>query len=176
MDNVSMQDKLNTRLNESCVYVLMKEFFDVVSLCPSAQVEIKSPKREKIISKESNKLYHFHSNFGVPLNDYGNSVILIENHLPVKYMVEEVAQFIFFLELFYKEIKKANNIQELNAYYKQFKLKPKQLIDALLKDLELYSNRYIFEINKREIAMSINGLSSSFGKEYFSKQDEIKSI
>jgi hypothetical protein len=164
--NEKLLEKINGRMSESKVCILMQNFIVGVSLYPASQVECKD-KRVRVVEKASSELYPLHSGFTVPFNDYGNSVVLIGNDMPVKHMINEVAQFIVHLENFINGIKKANGVQELKAYYDQFKtapkqLKPKQLVDALMEDLELYSVRYGFELNKREVADGVAACKVEF--------------
>jgi hypothetical protein len=129
----------------------MVGFVEEVSKFPSAHIEAsgkgkKKENKEKALRELSDKLYPYHSCFNTPANEYANSVILISNEIAVPHMLKEVAMFVTHLEQFHQEAKKANAIQEMQAYYKRFTLKPKQLVDALVDDLKLYSERYKFTL------------------------------
>jgi len=139
--------KITAKLNASKVHMLMADFTSNVSRYPVAHIDCKSPKRESAVLKACGPIFPYQTVFTTPMNDYANSVVLIMNDVAVPFMAREVATFIYRLERFQDAIKQANNTQELQAYYKQFTLKPKQLIDALVEDVKEYAERYGFEMD-----------------------------
>lgn len=150
--NLEITNKNTNRLNESSLYSLMFEFTEQVEKYPAAHIDTEKDKRAKAIDAACAPLYaSAHVVFTPSFNEYGNSVILVDNDMVVKYMTEEAALFTFHLDNFYKEIKKANNVQELQQYYKQFKLKPKQVLDGLIADLKLYAERYQFALDIKDV-------------------------
>lgn len=142
-----IQQQIADKLNTSAVYALMSDFIAMVSRYPAAYIECKSPKRESAVLKACDPIYSYHTTFKTPMNDYSNSVVLIANDLAVPFMAREVATFMFHLEHFQNATKQANNTQELQSYYKQFTLKSKQLMDALVSDAKQYAERYDFELD-----------------------------
>ena len=113
-------------------------------------------KREKVVYKASEDVYSLTTIFKSLVHEFSNSVVLICNDTCVEYMIEETAKFIAQMEKFYKEKDKiVKGVQELNEYYKQFTLRRKDLIDALICDLEMYSQEYNFDIDKRYVANKI---------------------
>ena len=164
-----VQQRLATKLNESKAFTLMHDFQEEVAKYPAAHISCNNPKREAAVLKASEPLYKFHTVFSTPKNEYGNSVILVSNDMVIPYMAKEVAAFVYHLEVFYQEIKKANNVQELQQYYKQFTLKPKQLSDALVEDAKLYAERYGFELDIRSMMDTFKA-----HKELLASQEAIK--
>lgn len=151
-----------TKLEKSSVFSLISSFNEQVSLFPPAHIVCKSDKREKAVVKAANPLYKYHTAFTRPVNEFGNSVVLVCNDVVVPYMIEEIAQFSVHLEEFLKEIKSANNVQELQLYYKQFTLKPKQLKDALIDDLKRYSEEFNFDIDIKSIVMELEQKKTAY--------------
>jgi hypothetical protein len=144
---INALQKITTKLNASKVHMLMAEFTAAVSRYPVAHIDCKSPKREAAVLKACEPIFPYQTVFTTPTNDYANSVVLIMNDIAVPFMAREVATFIYHLERFQNAIKQANNTQELQAYYKQFTLKPKQLIDALVEDVKRYAECCGFEMD-----------------------------
>lgn len=159
MNVEAVQQKLSAKLGESKAFQLMNDFNNLAELYPAAYIFLPEPttekeaikvkKREKLIAKLSAKLYPAHTLFNKPLNEYSNSVILIGSDMAVPYMLAEVADFVIHLEQFYKEVKQANSVQEMQPHYKQFTLKGKDLTDAMLEDLEMYADRYGFASDRK---------------------------
>jgi hypothetical protein len=156
LNNLEIMNKNNGKLSESLLYGIMSEFLVEVEKYPAAQIECEKDKRAKAIEAACSKLYHAHTVFTPSVNDYGNSIILIDNDMPVKYMIDEAVNFCFHLDNFYTEIKKANSVQELQQYYKNFTLKPKLILDSLITDLKLLSDRYEFDIDVKTVVMAYN--------------------
>lgn len=146
-NNVNIMKRNNDKLSKSALYGLMSEFVNEVSKYPSAHIECAKDKRQQAVERACAPIYPAHTVFNVSFNDYGNSIILIANEMPVKYMALEAAAFAFHLENFYKEIKKGNSVQELQQYYKKFTLKPKQILDALILDLKQSAEDHKFELD-----------------------------
>jgi hypothetical protein len=137
------------KMDNSAVLSVMKPFLKEVNKYPAAHIECAKPKRADAVQKGSNLLMPSHISFQTIFNEYSNSIILIGNEIAMPYMLKEVAYFNVYIEKFYQDIKKVNNIQELQSYYKQFKIKPKELVDALIKDLEYYSEKFDFDFDKK---------------------------
>lgn len=117
------------KLNKSGTYLLMKKYHDLVLKYPSScihyETEEKAKKREKTVSKGSDKLYFLHTKFTSVFCDFTGSVLLIQNDLPVNYMVKEVANFAALVDFLKLSTSKVNDVQELVKYYKDFTLKEK---------------------------------------------------
>lgn len=157
LNDIDITCKSDKRLLESRLYPIMKGFLTLVDQYPIAHIKGVSDKRTKVVDTACSPIYaNTHIMFSTSVSEYGNSVILVENEMVVKYMIKEAALFCFHLDNFYKRIKSVNNIQELQLYYKQFKLKPKQVLDGLIADLKLYSGRYHFKLNVKSVVESYN--------------------
>jgi hypothetical protein len=159
--NKKMNNDISEKLGNSKTYQLMNIFNNNASIYPASVIDAKSPKRDMAISKALDhkdkgiSLYDYHTKFKSFVNEYSSSVVLICNDTPVNYMIEEVGGFVNALNDFYKEIKKSNNVQELQLYYKDFKLKPKEVVDAFIYEIGLYAEKYGFKIDKKEISLKL---------------------
>lgn len=169
--------EISERLGGSKLFVAMKEWQTKVDVYPTtcdAVTHKVSPKRVRIIEEASNMLYPLHTAFSKPISDYSNSIVLISNEIPVKFMIQEAAEFAHMLQEFRdgietfetpinKSINGVKDIQELQAYYKDFKFTKKQVLGLLIQDIHQYSEKYGFEFNKAEI---VEGFESSYLKNF----------
>lgn len=130
---------------------ILNEFLSLVVKYPPAYITEAKPKREAAIAKCANETYKVHNIFKNPINEFGNSVLLVCNDLAFPYMAREIGQFCACLEIFQQGIKKANSVQELQLYYKQFNLKPKDVIDEFMLEINDYIQEYGVDIDKKEI-------------------------
>ncbi len=150
MNHEQVKKDLQEKLSESKVHSLMSEFFEQVQHYPAALPELIDHLKKKqfdALAVASNTMYPYHSNFSSSFNDYSSSVILICSERAVPYMVSEVATFVYYMEVFYKQTEKMKQNQGLYAYYKTFKVKPKMIIDAMFEDLKFYSEKFDFELD-----------------------------
>ena len=108
----------------------MKKYHDLVLKYPSSCIHYmkqkKRLKKRKTVSKGSDKLYFCILNLLVFFCDFTGSVLLIQNDLPVNYMVKEVANFAALVDFLKLSTSKVNDVQELVKYYKDFTLKGKR--------------------------------------------------
>ena len=162
--NLELKERLEQKLSESALVKLMSDFNKEVSHYPASLFDNLKDKRQRAVEAMSSQLYPFHTVFSLPMNNYSSSVVLISNEVPVFLMAKEAAHFVFELENFYLETKKANSVQELQQYYKRFTLKPKQVVDALLEDLKMYAKKYEFE-TKHNFVLDIKEVLAVFNEE-----------
>lgn len=125
---------------------------------PPVWVPIKDgdKKTADALDKICQPLFKYHTCFPAVTNAFTGSVVLISNQNAVRYMISEAAQFAVMLDTFYKSITLANSRQELVAYYKQFKTKSKDILDALIVDIKAYGTTYNFEVDVKEIVTLFN--------------------
>lgn len=150
MNSTTLQT-IHEKLDESKAFALMKAFHAEVSKYPANHIKIKNPKREDVIKDACDLLYKYHTAFASLKHEYHNSVVLAGTSLIIPFLAREAAAFSHALEVFYHEIKAANEFQELQMYYKQFTLKPKQILDAVIEDAKLYAQRYAFDLDVKEM-------------------------
>lgn len=151
MDN-SYQTSNSNKLNSSSTFCLMNGFVEKASLYPPAYINSPKQKREALIVKKSNEIYPHHLIFNQHLTDFGNSIVLIANDIAINHMVKESARFAFCLDVFHDKIKGANSVQELQAYYKEFSLKSKDIKNSLLSELDTYAELYNFQLDKKSLS------------------------
>jgi hypothetical protein len=176
MNIAEVQKRNDDKLTESKAHSLMVDFQQQADEYPAAIPSLIDNLKKKpldALSAASNLMYPYHTACNSVINDYGNSIILIQNDMPVKHMINEIAMFVVHLERFYKETEKHKQIQSLNTHYKTFKLKPKMLVTALIDDLKLYSQRYDFTVDIKEVMIQYEENKTEFFD--FLKKEEEKS-
>ena len=163
IQNNLMRRKRNKQFTESSLTQIMFKWQEQVSVYPPNVITFAKEKRERQVSEVSFKLYdEVHTIFGPIINEYTNSVLLLDkkiedNSTAIAYMITEAAAFFTLIETFYSKISKVTNVQELNAYYKTFKLKPKEILTALIADIKLYSERHELGIDIAIVKDTYNG-------------------
>lgn len=144
-------------LSNSKTLKAMQEFVTEVSKYPPAYIPPPSkPKKEMAIMRGADQVYDAHTNFNQAMNDFSSSLLLVCNDMAVPYMAQEVGRFCAGLDYFYNKIKQANNVQELQQYYKQFSLKSKAVIDLFMTEVGDYIERYAPELDKKQLIQILN--------------------
>lgn len=107
-------------------------------------------------------LFPYHTQFRSVAHDYKGSVVLIGNENCIPHMITEAAQFGKMLDVFYSKIATTNSRQETAAYYKQFKLKSKDILAALIDDIKGYAEMYSFQVDVKYIVDTFNQCKNEY--------------
>lgn len=151
-------DIINRKKATSTTLQIMKAWTDQVMKYPPVWIPIKEgdKKTADALDKICQPLFKYHTCFPSVLNAFTGSVVLISNQNAVQHMISETAQFAVMLDTFYKNVTAANSRQETSTYYKQFKTKSKDVLDALIYDLKQYGSAYNFQVDVKEIVTAFN--------------------
>ncbi|EGR2855603.1 hypothetical protein DC914_RS24350 [Vibrio parahaemolyticus] len=135
----------------------MLDFIDVYP--PSVMTKINDDKKLRKISVMADPVYKLQSSFGSTVNDIKSSIILASNENVIPHFIDEMAMFAAKFKYLLEEKDKLKSSQELNAYYKDLKLKQKDIKDSLVSDLKQFSESFDIGIDIKQAIIMFDILS-----------------
>jgi hypothetical protein len=179
MDSVHLVEKINRKLAGSHFLTLVQPVIEVLSLYPTAHITVAgNPKKAdakerkmmkvldgvvsgKIIDDQLAQLvlrsefaampsvYGCQTRVSLPVREYENSVILVENELAIDFMIKEVAQFWVAYRQAIEAQKPLKMYPEIVEFYRGAQLKEDAVKTALLADHAQYCGRYSVDQDKK---------------------------
>ena len=109
-------------------------------------------------NKNGKTLYHLQSEFRRELNNYKGMYLLSINEHCISKMIIQTTLIIDIINKIKIEYSRIKSNKDLNNYYGSLaNIKTKDIVGYLLNDLGIASNKYGFEIDKKEISNSFKG-------------------
>tara|TARA_B100000700_G_scaffold69353_2_gene76887 strand:- start:7558 stop:8133 length:576 start_codon:yes stop_codon:yes gene_type:complete len=151
---VNMREVARKSIYSSSLFKTLKPFIDNVAIFPESTFELK-PKQMKQIKDLSWKLYSYHTVFESVFHNLKSTLVLQGSYRNLNFLVKESALFAWRLDNFYNDKNKdqiAKKNQHLQKYYKDnFSLKSKDVLSALLDDVQYISETYGLDYDKKEL-------------------------
>jgi len=149
-----MREVARKRVQSSSLFKTLQPFVKNVAIFPESTFELK-PKQMKQIKDLSWELYSYHTVFESVFHNLKSSLVLQGTLKNLNFIVKEAALFAWRLDNFYNDKTKDQIVkknQHLQKYYKDnFSLKSKDVLSALLDDVQSISETYGLEYDKKEL-------------------------
>ncbi|MFS1426082.1 hypothetical protein LMH73_002535 [Vibrio splendidus] len=165
----------NEKIESSAFYAVANQFLAFVEVYPPVMITaVKDDKKMVVLCKQADKVYANQTAFSPVVNDIKSSLILAGNDVVVPHYISEMAMFAVRLHRLTDSIlalgsETDRDIYALNQhlinYFKQIKLKQKDIQSAMVGDLKMMGDQFGFEVDvKASVTMYQEVIAKHYAK------------